>query len=316
MEQKELYRLNERFVKDFGVKIDPLIASSPYFEERLSQYESYRPGITLKYFNFLKEIENRFKSVDEYYEYRNDFIKRLISDQEERQLKFGLKGNSLVDYKISQENISSNEIYKDTNLNKTMISVDLKSANFQALRFFNKEIVKGCKTYEEYVATFTDYNQLANKRIRATSFGKTCNKQIYKVEKFITKKIVDIVLKYEDVSNIYCFNSDEVVFLKTDNLSKILEDINSLSKSIDIVFDIEEFFLQKVEGINSGYIKNIIDLKTKETRIDICGVNSVEFPFVLSALNNEPIRESYLYFKNTNGYLCKFIDYPKVKILE
>ena len=315
MSNEELYRLNERFVKDFAVKIDVSIASSPYFKERLVQYEAFRPGTIDKYHNFIRDVESNFSSVDEFYDVRNDFIQRLISDQEERQALYGFKGNGLKEYSIENNNLRSGNAYKDTSLGKTLISIDLKSANFQSLKFFNPEIVRNCKTYEEYVSYFTTFKNFGNKRIRSTSFGKTCNKQIYKIERFLTNKVVEIILKYEPESNIFCFNSDEVVFLKTNNLDKILEEVSNLSKEIDIIFDIEEFFLRKINGIKDGYVKEITDLKTKEKRRDICNVSAKEFPFVLAALYGEHIKDSYLYFKDNDNHLCKYIEYPQVEIL-
>lgn len=312
MTQNDIYRLNERFVKDFAVKMDVGVASSEYFKDRLSLWEAHRPGTIEKYNEFISYVQSNFKTVDDFYIARNNFSQTIISDQEDRQERFGLKGNKLEEYQISQDNISSADIYKETNLSKTLISIDLKSASFQALKLFNSEIVRNAKDYPEYVSMLTDYKYFDNKRIRSIVFGKTCNKQIYKIEKFITRKVVDIVLQYEDISNIVCYNSDEVVFVKTANLKNILRDIDSLSKSSGIIFDEEEFYLTKIDGISRGFLKHIIDLKTNEKRIDICGVSAINTTFVLCALYKKEIIPSYLYFKDNDGYLCKFIEYPQV----
>lgn len=312
MNKTDIFRLNERFIKDFGIKMDVGIGSTEFFDERLSLYDAHRPGLIKKYNEFKDYVSDNFKTMDEYYVQRNNFVSNLISDQEERQDKFGLKGNSLDEYKISQDNISSAAIYNESNLNKTLISVDLKSASFQALKLFNPEIVRNAVDYPSYVKMLTDYKYFDNKRIRSTNFGKTCNKQIYKIEKFITRKVVDIVLNYEDISKIVCFNSDEVIFYKTDNVEKILADIKTLSLTSGIVFDEEEFYLTKINGISKGFLKHITDIKTNEKRIDICGVSAINTTFVLCSLYDKEILPSYLYFKDNDNLLCKFVEYPKV----
>lgn len=315
LEKNELFRLNERFVRDFSFKIGAINSPFYYFHKRLEQYELYKNGTIGKYNDFLDEFEKNFESVNEYYDVRNQFISEIIADQESRQLKYNLKGNSLTEYSFEQHGISSRDIYNESNLGKTLISVDLKAASFQALKFFNPLIVNNCKNYEDYVFQFTNIKNFSNKHIRSTSFGKTCNNQIYKIEKFLTSKALEIVLHYEPVENVICFNSDEVVFLKTDNFENILKDIQKLSEDIDVIFDIEEFSLKKIKGLSgSEYIKDIFDFASRTNRIDICGVNSIDFPFVLCALYDKPVDEAFLYFQNKDGYLCKFIDYPIVTI--
>lgn len=312
MNQNDIYRLNERFVKDFAIKIETGIASTPYFEERLSLYELYRPGTIAKYKEFISYVSDNFENVNDFYTKRNEFIANLLADQEYRQEKFGLKGNVLKEYEVSQDNISSADIYKETNLDKVLVSIDLKSASFQALKLFNPEIVRNCSSYDEYVKTLTDYKYFNNKRIRSNSFGKTCNKQIYKIEKFITRKVLDVVLKYVDVKDVVCYNSDEVVFVKNDNLDKVIEDINTLSANEGFVFDIEMFYLTKINGISKGFLKHITDIKTKEERIDVCGVSAINMTFVLCALYGVKVVPSYLYFKDNDNFLCKFVEYPKI----
>ena len=129
----EIDRLNERFIKDFALKMKPNIAYTPYFYERLEQYELYKPGTLKQYEDFKEYITSTYRDMDEYYDERNKFIQSIIKDQENLQDKYGIKGNALKEYNIGKYDFGSKNIYNMENINVQMISIDLKSASFQAL---------------------------------------------------------------------------------------------------------------------------------------------------------------------------------------
>lgn len=310
----EIDRLNERFIKDFALKMKPNIAYTPYFYERLEQYELYKPGTLKQYEDFKEYITSTYRDMDEYYDERNKFIQSIIKDQENLQDKYGIKGNALKEYNIGKYDFGSKNIYNMENINVQMISIDLKSASFQALRYFNKKIVRNTDSYPEYVSFFTDKKYFDNKRIRSGAFGKTCNKQIEKLEKYITEMILKAVLKYQDASTVKCFNHDEVIFLKTDKSSDVLKEVQKLSKDIDVIFDIEQYTLTPIIGSDGGFVKEITDLKTGEKRNDFVGLNSNHTPFAICALTNTKIEDNFLYFIDQDGYLCKMIEHPEFKI--
>ncbi len=310
----EIDRLNERFIKDFALKMKPNIAYTPYFYKRLEQYELYKPGTLKQYEEFKKYITSTYESMDEYYDERNKFIQSIIKDQETLQEKYGIIGHNLNEYNIKKYNFSSKSIYNMENANTQMISIDLKSASFQALRYFNKEIVRNTESYPEYVSLFTDKKYFDNKRIRSSVFGKNGNKQIEKLEKYITEMILKVVLKHQDASTVKGFNHDEVIFLKTDKSSDVLKEVQKLSKDIDVIFDIEQYTLTPIIGSDGGFVKNIIDLKTNELRKDFVGLNVNYTSFAISALTNTKIEDEFLYFIDQEGYLCKMIEYPEFTI--
>ena len=310
----ELERLNERFLKDFDIKIKPDIAYTDYFDARLNQYELYKPGTIEKYEEFKKYITDTYENMDSYYNERNNFIKNVLTDQQMRQKKYGIEGNELKEYNIKKYPFSRKDVYNDEGLNKTFISMDLKSASFQALRYFNKEIIRNTDSYKDYVSLFTDKLYFDNKRIRSSIFGKTCNDKIAKIEKFITEKILLEVLKTEEESSIKSFNNDEVVFEVQNDSSTTVENVKKFAKNLDIIVDIEQFELSKIVGSDNGYVKNLIDLNTGERKKEFCGLNINQVPFAIAALSKTEIEDELLYFVNQEGYLCKMIEYPKFNI--
>ena len=98
----ELERLNERFLKDFDIKIKPDIAYTDYFDARLKQYELYKPGTIEKYEEFKKYITDTYENMDSYYNERNNFIRTVLMDQQMRQKKYGIVGNELKEYNIKK----------------------------------------------------------------------------------------------------------------------------------------------------------------------------------------------------------------------
>jgi len=314
MELIEIDRLNERFLKDFGIKINPKMAYTDYFYDRLKKYELYKPGTLVKYEEFKKYILDNFTSMDEYYDERNAFIQAIISDQIKLQEEFGIRGSNLKEYDIPKYDFSSRSIYNMNNANKTLISVDLKSASFQALKFFNKELVRNCGTYSDYVKLFTDKKYFDNKRIRSTVFGRTSVRQIEKIEKYITEKFLKDVLSLQDKSTIVNFNNDEVVFEKTDKSLDVIENIKKTAKSMGIIVDIEQFTLYPLIGCKNGYVKDLVDLQTNEKRQELFDINPLYVPFAINALTNTKVQEEDTFFVDQDGLLCKIIDVPEISI--
>ena len=117
MRPEDISNLNRRFVKDFSLQINPEIAKTEHFYDRLEQYELYRPGTMEAYRNFMSEI-SKFETAENYYDVRNKVIKTVIDEQERLQKEFNFSYSNLPEYKIKERNISSIPVYNETRIGK------------------------------------------------------------------------------------------------------------------------------------------------------------------------------------------------------
>ena len=136
MEKKIEFK--KRFVNDYDLPI-PIIGNGDNFEYHINLYEEDFNTLTL-YNKTLNEIKENFdnnvnKFLDNYYKVREDII-QTITKSEAFQRFNGMDMNIYSDK--NKVNITSNNIYKQTNIGKFFISVDLKKANFHSTKLIKK----------------------------------------------------------------------------------------------------------------------------------------------------------------------------------
>lgn len=319
--ENEIFRINERFIKDYRVSIDKGIAYTEYFKERLEQYNKYSSNIIDKYNKTVDEICNCFEDVESYYSYRNALANKLITLLCDNEDKYGFSGNDGTkkikkEYKTNQHNIPNKGCCKDTLLKESLISIDLKSANFTALRYFNSKIVEDYSCYDEFIKKYSYLEHIIeSKYFRQRVFGKAGVSNQTTIEKFLTGKILEELLTIIPKEDIISFNNDEIILYENKNLKDVIAAVENVSNILNINTHIEKFTLYKISGTKDAYLKKGNNItKDNEEISKIYGVSPVLFPFVLSELYNEDIKDSYKYFRNTEKCLSKMIEIPKIKI--
>ena len=138
----------KRFVSDYNLPIQVL--ESPFFEERLEQCEELYHSKT-KYDELLAYINEYFggnigKFINEFYAIRDIIIKDLLS-KESYQI---FNTSDMNCYKLSGQYPKKN-LYAEDMKQKLILCIDLKKANFQALKYVNKNIVNNAETYEDFI---------------------------------------------------------------------------------------------------------------------------------------------------------------------
>ena len=107
----------------------------------------------------------------------NDKLKEQIADTikatpiYEKYLQDSLQSFEIDQDLLNHQSITKETIYDHQNDNKFFISLDLKSANFNALRYYDKGLVLNCNNWDEFIAKFTDLKYyLKNKLFRQKIF--------------------------------------------------------------------------------------------------------------------------------------------------
>lgn len=210
--------MKAKFCKDMNIPIS--IYAEPYFGERLALYDRYKPCIS-DYEGFLKEVEKE-ASFDDFLKKYNIFKDNVINDLWSKEGIYKLINEDYTKFTPKYVNFNKKDIYKQTNIGKYFVSIDMQKANFNALKCYDSTIVDGKETYEDYVSKFIDSDYLKKcKYIRQVIFGNVNTKRIIMYERYLTDKILDVLLNFVDAEAIAFVGNDEIVIDVTSNLTNL-----------------------------------------------------------------------------------------------
>lgn len=310
--------LAQRFVSDYKLPI-PII-NEEIFNYHLEKYEYKYKSLT-KWNNLLTLINERFegdynKFLDEYYEIRDNIITNVMDNEAFKSFNtMSLDSYNIVD----RDNITSNNIYNQSNVGKKFISIDLKRANFQILRKVNKEIVYNAETYEDFIGKFTDIDYIKeSKYTRQVIFGKLNPKRHIRLEKYYTYLMYKFLESYanEHGWEIVSLNNDEIVYKTMNSYCETDYIKDMIKKRLDLIVHVELFSL-------SGYTFSAVD--SEHHKVDfyikknlITGVEtmvSVPLPYhsLIYSLYNITEPNPLDYHFNYEGYDCVFNEKFKIE---
>ena len=182
--------LKKRFCKDQNLPIK--VYSEPIFTERLKLFDAYE-----KYLEFCSMFRIRFDSDEqEYLAYYNDLKDRIINYIKESEAFQSLnKADMYKEFPIYGEGIPKGDTYKDKNIGKSFLSIDMKKANFNALVHYGNETGKPFapgltqdidKNWSQFMAMFTNIPYFAtSKYIRQVVFGNCNPKRVIAYETYL-----------------------------------------------------------------------------------------------------------------------------------
>lgn len=300
-------RLKERFCKDCNVPLR--LFKEPYFTGRLNLYDKYYNTLE-KWDTFIKELEN-YKCEQDYFEEYNRVKDSAISDIKE---SFGYKQfikDDMNKYAVTHTDLPTKDIFKPSNDGKLFISIDMRKANFSALKNYDSSIFDRANTWEEFIGKYTDNKHIINsKYIRQVILGNCNPRRQVTYEKYLMGGILDYIHEFFiHISNCVFFSNDEIVFDITDTYNE--NTINFLKlclqeKSV-VPVKCEVFTLHKINGIQ-GYYKELEDGKTEFKCLD-----NYTLPFVLRKFQDQEITENDKVFYH-EGLLSKFIEVPNINV--
>lgn len=320
----EFKQLHRKFINDFNLPLQ--VVQEPFFHERLSLLEE-EYGAQTKYLALSETLRDHFDSKPgkfmEYGHsladriigsiinsdaYKNDFLSKLPTKKEVELMTNEIKG------KITK----GRKLYTQEQDGCMFVSFDMKTANFQLMKYMCPAILKDEISYENFISRFTDidYFKVA-KGLRQTIFGKINPQDISNAE-FI--KSCEFALsmmdslerrKYEP----YSLNNDEVIFKFKGTEEEFLKDAqNSLISLVSqdgIVFKVEKFKLhsRKFQLATSEQELCVFEkediLKPDKRKIFCCP--ATYYPQVYKLLHGLEIKENDLVFYYEHE-LCKFLN--------
>lgn len=294
----------KRWVKDYDLPIK--IFEEPYFSYLIDLYEDALQ--TKEKLNLLIDIISDFNNDDEFLSHNNKLTDNIISTIQKQKAYEEFITMDMNKFKVST-NYPKNSIYKQNNIGKTFLSIDLVKANYQSLKFIDKSLVLNSDNYDDLISKFTDYEYIKqSKYIRQVIFGHLNPKRLQKIQRYLIEQVILHVLSHDNISenSIIMASNDEVVFEINESMAielsnKFKEKINQIKQSLGIDVDIEIFTLNHL-GMDC-YVKKFIN----KCGYQFAGVSQIYYPQVYKKYHNLPITDMDLTFKHEHQ-LVKFLN--------
>lgn len=297
--------LKKRFCKDCNLPIN--LFDEPYFTQRLKALDVQFDCVK-KFYTFCADLE-KYDTEQEYFEYYNtvkDSVINMIKDNTEY-MKF--LNDDFADVRVVTKNITlgNKNLYIEGNQDKTFISIDMKKANFSALRHYSPAIFKNVETWEQYIGFFTPSEHIRNsKYIRQVILG-ACNpkRQITYERYLMTMLYLHIKNELDGKVSFYSLGNDEIIISVAGtsvSAKEIKAAIATCPQKIGELVRFEMFDLQKVGDY--GWMKVIYD---EPERVEFKTINADIYHQIVKHYWNMPITEDDLVFRY-NGVLARFLE--------
>jgi hypothetical protein len=230
-------KLFKRFIDDHKLPLQN-IEDLEYIKYALDTIGKYD-----EWLEFVDRVKNRFDDNEEkYFEYYAN-VKESFLDSVKGSVEF-IKFNqrNMNEFKIDKPNNLSKNLYTKDNADKYFLSVDLKKANFQALKYCG--LFKDYEKWEDLIGEFTDFPELINsKYLRSVLFGQLNPSRHITVETYLVNNLIPTVVDFfNDITEIklVVMSSDELVFEIGDgcNAVKFIKKLKDLENFIRLKFEL------------------------------------------------------------------------------
>lgn len=308
-------KLKQRFCKDCKIPIS--VYDEPYFSDRLELYDKFYNSKE-KWNVFLNEVA-KYDCDQDYFEEYNRVKEQAMSSIKESDAFKRFNNEDMNKFFVRYSDLPTKDIYKESNVNKLFISIDMKKANFSALQHYDSNMFGNSETWEEFIGEYTNNRHIINsKYIRQVVLGNCNPRRQVTYEKYLMGEVLSHIEKYNLKDKVVFFSNDEIVFdMSEDNVElKLLlymckclqEDIN---EDLNIPCRVELFKLLNIKGTD-GYLKEVIkNIDEREYKIKC--LNNYMLPFVIRRLQNQEITENDKVFIH-EGLLSKFIEIPNIEV--
>jgi hypothetical protein len=305
----------QRFAKDYNLPIN--VFDEKMFDYYKDLYGDFFPNCIFD--EIVEKIENEYGgNVDQWLDYcasvRDNAINEILSSPEYNHFNTMSMTSFDVTYPCGERSC-----YTEEADGEFFLSIDLKKANFQALKYVK---VITDDTYEKFIKRMGGDDYITgSKYLRQVIFGKLNPSRQIKVEKYLMCKVYDGVNnKLKNYGfDLYSFNSDEIVYKASkkvyDNISYNTVDgfktsiqhlIEDLKHIIDVYVGVDttiEFFnIKRLPIVNSNeskvdaYVKQ--NFITKQSKLK--KASTTFFPQIYKLWIGKPINEKdrVFFFEN------------------
>ena len=208
--------IRTKFIEDYNLPIS--VPYEPWFSNTIDLLEKYYNSRT-KYNELVKEVGNRTPGqfISQVREIRHEMMGWM--EHNETYLEFSKNNEINEQYKITKS-YPKRDIYKGDNVGGRFISIDLKEANFQSLRFHDPAIVRDCETWSDFVGKWCDSNYFKNTKLnRQRLLGKLNPEKQAIIETYIMSGIHEMLLMKQTNLELVSLKTDELIYKISDNVN-------------------------------------------------------------------------------------------------
>lgn len=296
--------LADRFIKDFSLPISNI--NEKNFEFQLNFFENRCQSMT-KWNYMMDLIDEKFSgNINEFL----DSCSKDISNAIERIRVKPEYFRFINDKEFCDKNVICGCGTKfNPEVGKTYLSVDLVSANFQALYHYNKDIFDGYHDYMHWINSFSESGYICrSKHARQVIFGMCNPSRQITIEKSIIYRINELIQKkYGEKLTLITSNSDELIYEVVGNLKDVSDEpIGYIIKEETgfstrcRVFTVSKYHLET----ESGHVRNGFYVKHYENGENEIKCIEKQYAMIaeclLAGITNDDIPEECFHF-NADG---------------
>lgn len=305
----------QRFAKDYNLPIN--VFDEEMFKYYIKLYGDFFPDCIFN--EIVEKIENEYEgNVDRWLDYcasvRDNAINEILSSTEYNHFNTMSMTSFDVTYPCGERSC-----YTEEADGEFFLSIDLKKANFQALKHVK---VINDDTYEKFIKRMGGDDYISgSKYLRQVIFGKLNPSRQIKVEKYLMCKVYDGVNnKLKNYGfDLYSFNSDELIYKATKkvydsrcyntvdgfkmSIQNLIEDLKHIiDLYIGVDTTIEFFNIRRLPIVNSNgskvdaYVKE--NFLTKQRKLK--KASTTFYPQIYKLWKNMPIieKDRVFFFEN------------------
>ena len=304
----------KRFLNDIKLSVSPVISES-YWKRVFEIF----PEVKEKYDLFVSELGEDEKGALDRWDVTRD---RIIQDFKGNEKYAALGTSDMSKWAVKPlSGVASKSIFEleANTLGGYYLSIDLKSANFQALREIG---VYNDPDWKTLLSKYTDSKHLlSSKYFRSVVYGNLNVGRIQTVEKFLINRVREFLEKNELLPENYKLISmmpDELIYeikdndieLKADLKSMIEEGLGLQTKVLQ--FQLQHYYIQSKNNPDRK-IKFFGKLNLETGNEEICGLGVPYYLLGTVLHRGLEVTKEDLTFLNQEGYECRLIDEFEIK---
>jgi len=253
-------KLRQRFIKDTSLPIPT--CDEFYFNYFLELYNDLLNSKT-KYKQFINDISefNNDEDVLHYYNSLKDKAILTLRESKEFELLNELNFSEIN----RQYTYSQKDIFKESNIGKIFMSIDLVKANYQVLYKLGIDVCNDNdilpEKYDMFISQFTDKKHfIDSKYIRQVILGNLNPKRQVNLQKYMLNDVVKSLEINKQYQNIISFTNDEIVIqlniIDNNIFNNCAELVKEIKHTFGLTVSINVFELFKSKY---GYVKKYMD---------------------------------------------------------
>ena len=302
-------KLRQRFVKDYNLPIN--VFDEKMFNYYMELYDFF-PKDTWEKIN--DTIKNNYRgNVEVWLDYCAEVRDKAINGVMETEKYKEFNNCDLSKYKVTK-NIGEHTCYTEATNGCKFISIDLKKANFQALKYVG---VLEDETYDDFIERFDGSEYIKNsKYLRQVIFGKMNPSRTITVEKYIMGKIMELVEPVIPIGfELYSQNSDEIVYkLNADSfvgdmkiICGVIETLVKNSIGVDVRCEYIEVTRLPIVNCNGNNVDAFVRKNINTGEEVLKKASTTFYPQIYKLWKGIEIEERDLIFYD-NDQLAKFLE--------